>query len=265
MGNILQIRLICATPNLEAARARWPRLCAQARDLYSPDGEAKDAANGLFLPQWDAQKPMPGVRELAEILRQLALILPQRLDDRLSRAQLDSLTQNAESLGEALGGWETDAAAAAFARLTEDLDALEAGLYKTPPPPPADPAPAAIRATAVTWSPQRLEKTCPTLCAALYDADRRERPDDTPPPPDVMRLLDFLRQASCAPEIRERLKAPLARAEACRAALDKALSASDPRAANRHSNDMDDILEELEDAASCRPAGRKGILRRLFG
>ena len=99
----------------------------------------------------------------------------------------------------------------------------------------------------------------------MYDADRREHPDETPPPPDAMRLLDFLRQAECAPEVRERLKAPLARAEACRAALDKALHDGDPRAANRHSNDMDDILEELEDVASCRPAGRKGILRRLFG
>ena len=265
MGNILQIRLICATPNLEAARARWPRLCAQARDLYSPDGEAKDAANGLFLPHWAPELPMPGARELAEILRQLALILPQRLDDRLSRAQLDSLTQNAEMLGDALGSWKTDEAAAALARLTEDLDALEAGLHKTPPPPPAGPAPAKIIVTAVTWSSQRLEKTCPLLCAAMYDAEKREHPDETPPPPDAMRLLDFLQQAQCAPEVRERLKAPLARAEACRAALDKALRDGDPRAANRYSNDMDDILEELEDVASCRPAGRKGILRRLFG
>lgn len=265
MGNILQIRLICATPDLEAARARWPRLCAQARELYSPDGEAREVASGLFLPRWDARHPMPGMRELAEILRQLALVLPRRLDDRLSRAQLDSLTRNATLLGDALGGWKTDEAAAALARLTEDLDALEAALHTTPPPPPAGPAPAVIRTTAVTWSPQRLEKTCPLLCAALYDADRRKHPDAAPPPPDAMRLLDFLRRAECAPEIRERLKTPLARAEACRAALDKALREGDPRAANRHSNDMDDILEELEDAASCRPAGRKGILRRLFG
>lgn len=265
MGNILQIRLICATPDLEAARARWPRLCAQARDLYSPDGEAREVTNGLFLPRWDAGLPMPGVRELAEILRQLALILPQRLDDRFSRAQLDSLTRNAEILGEALGSWKTEEAAAALARLTEDLDALEAGLHKTPPPPPSGPAPAVIRVTAVTWSPQRLEKTCPILCAALYDADKREHPDDAPPPPDAMRLLDFLRQAECAPEVRERLKAPLARAEACRAALDKAIREGDPRTADRYSNDMDDILEGLEDTAACRPAGRKSLLRRLFG
>ena len=99
----------------------------------------------------------------------------------------------------------------------------------------------------------------------MYDAEKREHPDETPPPPDAMRLLDFLQQAECAPKVRERLKAPLARAEACRAALDKALRDGDPRAANRYSNDMDDILEELEDVASCRPAGRKGILRRLFG
>ena len=123
MGNILQIRLICATPNLEAARARWPRLCAQARDLYAPDGEAKDVTNGLFLPHWAPELPMPGVRELAEILRQLALILPQRLDDRLSRAQLDSLTQNAERLGDPLGGWKTDDAAAALQAALNGLQA----------------------------------------------------------------------------------------------------------------------------------------------
>ena len=262
MGNILQIRLVCATPHPEAARARWPRLCELARELYRRNS-VLDGGQGLFLPRWDETQPMPGVRELGRTLQQAALIFSDSLA-RLPREVLESLTRTVDALGHALGNWQTDDAATALTRLMRELDALEAALAATPPPPPASPAPAVIEARAVTWNPALLEKTCPRLCEALRDADKQASPDAAPPPPDVMRLLDFVRRAECAPELRERLKAPLARAEACRAALDKALHDGDPRAANRLSNDMDDILEQLEEAVSYRPA-QKGLFRRLFG
>lgn len=263
MGDILQIRLICATPDPEAARARWPQLCRLARELYDRN-RVMDSGQGLFLPHWDENQPMPGVRELARTLQQAALIFHKSIYN-LPEDALRELSHTADALGDALGNWRTAEARDALKTLLRELDELEAALRKQPQPPSPGPAPAVIEAAAVTWNPALLEKLCPRLCEALHDADKKKNPDAAPPQPDALRLLDFLRQAPWEPEIRERLKAPLARAEACRAALDKALRDGDPRAANRHSNDMDEILEQLETAVSYRPAGRKGFFRRLFG
>lgn len=260
MGNILQVRLICETPDLEAARTCWPRLCALARELHRRNS-ILDGGQGLFLPQWDEEAPMPGVRELAQTLQQSFLIFPDSLGT-LPGNVLTSLERTTDILGDALGRWQTDEADAALATILDDLTALEAHLAGTALPKASGVATIAVQV--VTWNPALLEKTCPILCEALRDRDKEQAPEVPPPPADVARLLDFIRQTPCPPELHARLQGPLARAKACQAALEQAIQARDPRAANRHSNDMDDILEELEEAVSYRPA-RKGFFRRIFG
>lgn len=263
MGNILQIRLLCATPDLEKARARWPRLCELARELHRRNA-VLDGGQALFLPRWNEEQPMPGVRELAQTLQQLALIFPDSFR-RLPGKTLEELSRDTDALGDALGRWNAAEAGAALDGLTRALDVLEAALAETPPPATSAPAPAVVKVRAVTWNPALLDELCPSLCAALRDADKESSPDTTPPPPDTTRLLDFLERAPFPPEIRERLAAPLERARACRLALEKACRDGDPRAADRNSNDMDDILERLEEAVGYRPTRRKGFFRRLFG
>lgn len=263
MGNILQIRLICRTPDLEAARRRWPKLCDLAWTLHRRN-DVLNGGQGLFLPRWNEGDPMPGVRELARTLQQAALIFPDALDG-LPGDVLEHLSRTTDMLGDALGRWHTAEAVEDLTGLIKDMDTLEARLAGTPIMTPPGPPPALVAAQAVTWNPALLEKTCPYLCETLRDADRQRDPDAAPPPADVMRLLDYIKEAPYPSETRDRLSAPLARAAACRAALERALLQCDPRAADRHSNDMDDILETLEEAAVHRPAGRKGIFRRLFG
>ena len=263
MGNILQIRLTCLTPDPGAARKRWPRLCELAWTLHRRNG-ILDGGQGLFLPRWEEGQPMPGVRELAQTLGEIARIFPDSLAP-LPDDILEHLSQTADRLGEALGRWRTADAAEALDDVVNVLDSLEAILAGAPLTATPGPPPALVEARAVTWNPALLEKTCPHLCEALREADGKRHPDAAPPPADTLRLLDFVKEAPYPPEIRDRLKAPLARAAACRAALENALRHCDPRAADRHSNDMDDILEELEEAASPRPAKSKGLLRRFFG
>ena len=105
MGDILQIRLICATPDPEAARARWPQLCRLARELYDRN-RVMDSGQGLFLPHWDENQPMPGVRELARTLQQAALIFHKSIYN-LPEDALRELSHTADALGDALGNWRT--------------------------------------------------------------------------------------------------------------------------------------------------------------
>lgn len=226
MGKALQIRLMAVTLDADMVSRRWPQLARRICDAI--------IANGLPQP--------PTCRSVLDLAR----ALPQTL--RLTLSEADPLVRTVARLEDALGMWQSDAAARAARDLESHLDVHEeklAAAQGISQRPPTDMPVLHLQTVAVSWNPSLLPKLWPALHERIFDrADTEEQ--------GVAEMVQALRECEqrygWTSATHPALGRLLEELGAKWRALETACTMNDPCTANHLSEQLEDLLTRLEQA-----------------